>query len=131
MVSKALKLAEQGFKVFPLSPNSKRNWWSQWPKANIAIVPGPEYFVFDIDVRTPGHKESLAKLKALGLKSTLTVKTQGGGYHLYYKHPGGGVIKAADAQWKKDYPGIDIRADGAYVVAPGSIINNKEYRWVS
>jgi len=147
MLQKALDLASQGFRVFPVAKDSKsqplikgwntkattdtaqiKKWWQRLPEANIGIVPGPDYFVFDVDMRT-GARESVEKLKSLKLPpETLTVRTPSGGYHLYYKHPGGGVIKAKDKQWMENFPGIDIRADNAYVMAPGSAIGEKPYK---
>jgi hypothetical protein len=47
---------------------------------------------------------------------TRCVRTGSGGWHLYYRHPGG--VLAAKLH---GHPGIDIKADGGYVVAPPSI----------
>ncbi len=40
----------------------------------------------------------------------------GSGMHYYFKHPGGEVRNSAGRLG----PGLDIRADGGYVVAPPS-----------
>jgi hypothetical protein len=148
LINQALKLAGQGFRVFPVRPNEKlpaikewptmattdpkqiKKWWLYWrlTNANIGIVPAPDFFVFDMDPRHEGWRRSLAKLRALGLPlDTMTVKTPGGGFHLYYRHPGGGVLKASDAGWSREFPGIDVRADNAYVLGPGSVVNGKTY----
>ncbi|MCP5115139.1 MAG: bifunctional DNA primase/polymerase, partial [bacterium] len=51
------------------------------------------------------------------LPKTFTVRTGGGGWHYYFLHPGG-KVKSVNG---KIAPGIDIKADGGYVVGPGSI----------
>lgn len=47
---------------------------------------------------------------------TYTVGTGSGGWHLYYAHPGGRV----PSRPLPGYAGIDIKADGGYVVVPPS-----------
>ena len=58
---------------------------------------------------------------------TATVATGGGGWQLYYRHPGGPTLPALPG-----VPGVDIKADGGYVVAPPSIHpgTRQPYRWV-
>jgi len=59
---------------------------------------------------------------------TAAVASGGGGWHLYYRHPGGTV----PSRPLPGYIGIDIKADGGYVVAPPSIhpSTGRPYRWV-
>jgi uncharacterized protein YdaU (DUF1376 family) len=60
-----------------------------------------------------------------GLPDTLTAIT-GNGKHLYFKHPGG-TVKNSTSQLAA---GVDVRADGGYVVAPPSLhANGERYRW--
>jgi hypothetical protein len=64
-----------------------REWWTEWPNANIAIATGPAsgLLVVDVDPRN-GGEESLKKLFCGSpLPSTPTVNTGGGGMHLYFK----------------------------------------------
>jgi len=70
----------------------------------------------DIDPRH-GGKESLQELiKKNGMfPKTLTSNTGGGGYHPFFKEPS---IKIANRT--NILPGIDIRGEGGYVVAPPS-----------
>ncbi len=73
--------------------------------------------VVDVD---PAHdgEATLAHLVQQGLCTpTLLVRTGSGGRHLYYRHPG---TKVPCSQGRLG-PGIDVRADGGYVVAPPSI----------
>lgn len=53
--------------------------------------------------------------------NTLTVKTQSGGYHLYFKYD------KECTQTTNDYLGTDIRSDGGYVVAPFSYCGADPY----
>ena len=51
----------------------------------------------------------------------------GGGEHDFFKHPGCNVCNSAGTLG----PGLDIRGDGGYVVAPPSIhTSGKEYKWL-
>ncbi len=105
-------------------PEEVRTWWRRWPAANIAILTGKisGLVVVDIDPRHGGDDS----LRDLGdLPDTLTASTGGGGEHLYWAHPGGIVPNAAGIR-----PGIDIRGDGGYVLAPpSSHVSGRAYAW--
>jgi hypothetical protein len=60
---------------------------------------------------------------------TPTTHTSGGGLHYYFKYPGNGHrIKSRSGL--SGYPGIDLKADGGYIVAPPSRhINGGQYSW--
>jgi len=147
MVSKlehALRLAAQGFYLFPLGENSKvpeagYNWkhrstcdpeiikrWFMcpvmgWPRnPNIAIDCGKSgLYVIDVDVKKgkQGDK-TLAALKKKGLTPTLESLTPSGGRHLIYKN-NANLTNTAEALGE----GIDTRGIGGYIVAPGSEID--------
>jgi Bifunctional DNA primase/polymerase, N-terminal/YspA, cpYpsA-related SLOG family len=76
--------------------------------------------VVDIDPRNGGRID-----QAL-MAPTAAVATGGGGWHLYYRHPGGPLLGALPGS-----PGVDVKADGGYVVAPPSVhpANRATYRW--
>jgi hypothetical protein len=77
--------------------------------------------VVDIDPRNGGRV--IPEL----MPPTRAVRTGSGGWHLYYTHPGGPLgAKIAGL------PGVDIKADGGYVVAPPSVhpTTGRPYRWV-
>ncbi|WP_239404765.1 bifunctional DNA primase/polymerase [Frankia sp. Cj3] len=59
---------------------------------------------------------------------TATVATGGGGWHLYYTHPGHTVRSRP----LPSRPGIDIKGDGGYVVTPPSVhpTTGHPYRWI-
>lgn len=151
MKDEALKLAEYGFAVFPLKRRRKTpiqqggfknattqasyitDWWTKNPQANIGIACGQQsggLCVIDIDVAHADEgidgRESLREWEEEHgkLPETVTAVTGSGGMHLYYRvhkqvSPKVGLL-----------PGIDIRCDGSYVVAPGSIHENgNPYFW--
>jgi hypothetical protein len=78
--------------------------------------------VVDIDPRNSGRID-----RAL-MCPTATVATGGGGWHLYYRHPGGPLLGALPG-----HPGVDVKADGGYVVAPPSVhpATRAPYRWAN
>lgn len=105
------------------------NWWKRWPDANIGIVTGIRSGIVALDVDGTQGAESLASLeKAYSqLPRTLTVST-GGGHHYYFRYPPALLI---DDSTSEIAPGIDIRAEGGYVIAPPSLHpNGKHYEWV-
>ncbi len=95
-----------------------REWWQRWPQANVGLAMGVAsgLVVVDVDPRHGGDPE-LAKLAMSGIPlETLTVRTGGGGRHLYFHCPGGAIRSR-----KRFRPGVDFQADGSYVVAPPSV----------
>lgn len=94
---------------------SIEHWWSIWPSANLAIVAGNGIFVVDID-GADGEK-GLSDLQAKhGPLPRTRVHITGSGRHLFFrseKEIGNSVGSIA--------PGVDIRGEGGYVVAPPSL----------
>jgi hypothetical protein len=78
--------------------------------------------VVDIDPRNGGQADPAL------MTPTATVATGGSGWHLYYRHPGGPLLPALP-----DRPGVDVKAEGGYVVAPPSARpgTGRRYQWVS
>jgi hypothetical protein len=90
----------------------------QYPKANIGVLTGHDFWAMDVDPAT-GGMESLARMEAEHgpLPTTMRLRTGSGGYHYLWKMPPGITVK--NDQHGKIAPGIDIRADrGMIVVAP-------------
>lgn len=140
----ALKLAAEGFRVFPLVPDGKvpifPRSWSQlatvdptrvaamWTAPvgddseawNIGTATGEGTLVLDVDIKdgAPGEQTLEAfELVHGDLPPTRTVHTPSGGRHLYFRVPAGIWIRNG----KSLGPGIDVKGDGGYVVGPGSV----------
>ncbi|MFP5327746.1 MAG: bifunctional DNA primase/polymerase [Acidimicrobiia bacterium] len=99
-----------------------RRWWDRWPRANVGITTGEQsgLVVVDVDPRH-GGAESLDRLVSTHgrfFDDTKTVHTGGGGWHFYFRHPGGLVRNDTG---RRLGPGIDVRGDGGYVLAPPSL----------
>jgi hypothetical protein len=96
------------------------SWWSRWADANVGIRTGVESRLVVIDV-DPDHggNASLERLTAEhgALPLGRAVRTGSDGRHLYFRHPGGLVRNDAG---RRLGPGLDIRGDGGYVIAPPS-----------
>ncbi len=92
-------------------------WWQHSPESNVGIVTGKisNLIVVDIDPRHGGN-ESFEKMRSL-LPKTYIVKTGGGGAHYYYEWP----FQIPPPNKINYRPGIDIKGEGGYVVAPPSI----------
>ena len=61
------------------------------------------------------------------MPATLEVATGGGGRHFYFRYPQAGRVRNSVSRIA---PGLDVRSDGGYVVAPPSVhISGHEYRW--
>ena len=111
------------------APALIRAWWRRWPEANIGLVTGAPsgLIVLDIDPRH-GGQVSLEELESMlgPLPVTPEVETGGGGRHLYFRHPGSHVPNSAGILG----PGLDVRGDGGYIVAPPSLhASGRTYAW--
>lgn len=105
-------------------------WWGQWPDANVGVLTGAEsgIVVLDVDPRHRGD-ETLRELLAKHGPFPLTPEaaTGGGGSHVYFAHPGIQVSNSAGSVGG----GLDVRADGGFVVAPPSLHQSgRRYAWV-
>ena len=109
-----------GLKDASREPAIIREWWRRWPGANIGIVTGPESGILVLDVDGKTGEESLIDLERRGfhLPDTLTVRTGGGGQHLYFLWPQGADVRNSQS---KIALGLDIRGQGGYAVAPPSL----------
>ncbi len=104
-------------------------WWNSGD-SNIGIVTGPEsgLLILDVDYRHDGHT-SLEELEAQNgpLPDTIEALTGGGGRHIYFNYPG--HFRITNSAGKLG-PGLDIRGEGGYVVAPPSLhISGRRYCW--
>jgi archaellum biogenesis ATPase FlaH len=123
-------LTRHGFRDATLDLGRITRLLKRHPRANIGIATGEGsgesgLVVLDVDAGHGGN-ESLAALEAeFGPvpPNTPLVKT-GDGMHLYFGHPGGRVRSRTISF------GMDIKAEGGYVVAPPSRhASGRNYAW--
>lgn len=144
MLDAALSLAARGWRVHPLRPRAKvpltahgcldattdeaqiRRWWERHPKANVGVATGAGSGLVVIDMDSDEAVETWRQLlEEHGRLETLTCRTPRG-WHVYLGHPGGTVQGSAS----RLAPGIDVRGEGGYVVAPPSVHPSGElYHW--
>jgi putative DNA primase/helicase len=118
---------EHGLNDGSKDPKQIALWWEKWPDANLGILTGQESALVVLDVDGAEGKASLQALSAAqgALPKTLCVKTgrtdtdgKRKGAHFYFRAPVGVPIRNSAGVLGK---GLDIRADGGYVVAPPSL----------
>ena len=133
-------LQAAGFSCFPLRPRDKRpsgEWkawqerhpteeeiarWEKNPSLNAAVVCGA---ISNIIVLDTDSLEADGEVQRRGVPATVTART-GKGKHYYFRHPGFEV-----GNFVRRLPGCDLRGDGGYVVAPGSVHpSGAEYKWI-
>lgn len=106
-----------------------REWWAVYPDANIGVATGDVsgIVVIDIDVDKGGDQSMISlEHRHGGLPETWMAWTGSGGCHFYFRMPGLDVRNSAGAIG----PGIDVRGNGGYVVAPPSLhISGDKYTW--
>ncbi len=142
----ALTLISRGFKIFPLKERGKtpltlhgvleascdprqiETWASEYPNANVGI--STEGFpTLDVDPRHDGDKSLAALVATQGpLTDTLVSATGGGGEHWIYRAPPGVKLRNSEGRLA---PGLDVRADGGYIVSPPSVhdVTGQPYKW--
>lgn len=146
MIEHALRYAQRGIPVFPVSAATKAPLTSQgfknatadearvialWKRvgleAGIGIPTGAPsgIAVIDIDPRNGGDKGLERAIGDLGpLPETVMVRTPSGGWHYWFGVPDGVTIPNSAGKLGRrrgdDSPpsGVDVRGDGGYVVAP-------------
>lgn len=125
--------------VIPLIKNDKRPAikWEEFQKRyateeeiksweaagyGVGIVTGAISKLVVIDQDSQEGGDFLRQFNLRGPK----VKTlKEAGWHYYCRYPTTGISNSV-----KKFPGMDIRGEGGYVVAPPTIINGKQYSWV-
>jgi hypothetical protein len=129
-IDQALQLAKNGFAGFPCNrskapacprgfkdasadPAAIRVLWLQHPGDLVGIATGAvsDLAVLDIDAKHREAHEWWATHRDR-LLPTRTVRTRSGGLHLWYRNAPGLRCSVSGIA-----PGVDIRADGGYVIA--------------
>jgi putative DNA primase/helicase len=123
-------ITANGYKDATINPNQINEWWGNHPDANIGLVTGEDanLVVVDVDVKNnAGGLESLDQLQdECGQFDTLMVHSPSGGRHYYFKYPQGNHSIGCRTNLR---PGIDIRANGGYIIAAGSTIDDIPYQF--
>ena len=112
------------------------------PGAGIGLVPGPDYFVLDIDSHLPRVSEDKRKgrplctgLEALAMMEqeidTLAAETPSGGIHAWYLSPPWIQGPKTHLEIQGYLTGLDIRGISSYVVAPPTRFESGVYRWLN
>ncbi|MEV6890775.1 bifunctional DNA primase/polymerase [Kribbella sp. NPDC051137] len=118
-----------GFYAATTDPDRVAQIVAAVPAGQLAVRTGAVSGLVVVDV-DPAHGGgvSLAELVAHELvPRTLWVRTGSGGVHLYYRHPG----REIGSRPMPGRAGIDVKADGGYVVLPPSIHHrtHQPYQW--
>jgi len=99
-----------------------QKWFGNGSHNSIGIVTGVISGIAVVDLDS---QEAVKFAKTQNFPPTPLVKT-GKGYHAYYRYTEG----VRNFQRRDDLPGIDLRGDGGFVVAPPSIhASGHSYHW--
>jgi len=127
---KKVPATRHGFKNATTDKATIVRWWTRHPAANVAIATGAisGLVVLDVDPRSGGDESLAEHERAHGsLATTLRAKTGGGGQHIFFQLPEHVVVKSG-----KLAPGLDVKADGGYVIAsPSTHPSGGTYAWTS
>jgi hypothetical protein len=117
----------RGFKEAGTNPATIARWWQRTPY-NVAIATGAASGVFVLDVDGPDGVASLADLERThGPLTTTATSTTGAGRHIWFA-----TSVPIQCSAGRVGPGLDIRGDGGYVIAPPSIHpTGKIYTWAN
>ena len=130
-------LCDWGWHVFPLAPGKKtpitENGFKDATsdvttalarfshgRLNIGIATGPSDLVVADGDGEAGNVWLANAHDTYGIPPTFTVRTRAGGFHYYFKASEGIEIKCSASRIAL---GIDIRAEGGYVVGPTSWVD--------
>jgi hypothetical protein len=119
---------KNGFKDATTDIGQITEWGAEWPEANIGIRTGKEsdIVVIDVDIEGGGMESWEALRRQLDLPDTMEAMTGSGGLHVLFQYPGDRLIKNRQGI----RPGIDIRGEGGYIVAPPSRhASGGTYKW--
>jgi hypothetical protein len=138
LMKAALSQAGNRKPVFPVKPGGKEPltphghldattdpsritaWWNRYPGANIGIPTGERSGILAVDHDT--YKDEAASLEELEtvlgpVSEGVTIETGSGGRQYLFGYPEGLNIRNATGV----LPGVDVRGEGGYILAPRSV----------
>lgn len=144
----AVSYAHRGWPVFPLhgkvpykdshghreaTTEEERiaRWWTHHPGANIGLPTGEASGVLVLDMDMPeGYYSMKMLVRDFGsLPDTRRSRTANGGLHYFYRYPQDGTTYPGTVGLHQ-LIGLDVRAEGNYVVLPPSrLYGRKYYTW--
>lgn len=120
-------LTTHGLNDASTDPQAIEWWWRRWPHANVGIRTGlvSGFFVLDVDPDKGGDDTLRGFEQTHGeLPPTIEALTGGGGRHVYFR-----ADRAIGTNAGNLGAGLDIRAEGGYIVAPPSNHKQGTYDW--
>lgn len=125
-----IPLVTGGFHAATTNPAQIERWWQKWPNAMAGIPTGPRSGLSVLDLDMKKGKDGIRALRDLGFDpdslTEIVGETTTGGRHLFFAHPEG--LKCSADKLAK---GVDVRAEGGYVIAPGAVEKKGHYRLLS
>lgn len=115
-------------------------WWTKFPDAIPGIPTGKDagFWILDVDVPSDRHAKDgriwMEEMTAIhgDLPETKIVQTANGGYQYFFKHVDGVKNRSGTGKEGELGHGIDVRGDGGYIIAPGSIMKDgRYYEWLN
>lgn len=116
-------LTDHGAKGATLDPETIREWWRKWPKANVGVSLEPARLLV-VDLDSPAAKdEALTR----GLPPSPVVATSEGREHRWFANPWPGL---ASATKKGAHRTIDVKVTGYVVAPPSRHRSGSSYEWL-
>lgn len=110
-------LTKHGFKDASIDPKTISAMFTPFPGARIGMPTGRASGIFVVDIDTKNGPEAVDWMMHNDLHNqTKCVRTQSGGYHLWYRMPETELRNTASRLVR----GVDTRGEGGYVLIPPS-----------
>ena len=123
---------KRGVKDASTDPKQIEAWWRNGSAANIGVATGLVSGLLVIDLDSPQGLAAFRRIHAAHGGEPLPrapIVVTGRGWHIYFPIPPGSE-RISCSTGKGSEQGVDVRADGGYVVAPPSIHpSGHVYRW--
>jgi hypothetical protein len=114
-------ITPNGLKDATTNEKQIRAWWRRHPAANIGLVTGAASGLLVLDLDNAGAIDEASRRGIPPTPYSQTAK----GLHVLLKHPSGTIKNRV-----RLLPGMDIRADDGYIVAPPSVhATGVVYKW--